>query len=102
MASIESCRYDIRRYNTIKANVQNIINYLNNYNNQCEDLAREIKKVYSVDNEDTNLYNSVNAIKNDVQKTSNYLKNTIIPSINNAVKELNRQISSLQAEQASK
>lgn len=100
MASIESYKYDIRRYNSIKSNLQTIINYLNSYNVDCDDLSKQIKNVYSINSDDSNLYDNVISIKEDVYKTSNYLKNTVIPSINNEIYSLNKKIAKLQAEEA--
>lgn len=99
MASIDSCNSDIQKYRNIKTNIQSIINYLSAYNSDTDDLVRSINTSYQVDSDETCLVKSIELTQEDVQKTSNYLKNTIIPAIDNAINRLNNTIAQIRSEQ---
>ncbi len=99
MASIAECRNNINNYNTLKSKVNSIITYLNNYNDKDDIVLTKLDQNYSINSENANIYGTLNNLSTDINKTSNYLKNTILPEIDNAIRNENNTIAAIEEEQ---
>ena len=97
--SISYCYSKIRNYNNIKPNLQQIISLLQNSSNDINDIKFDIKNKYIINDEETPISNRINNLDEDIKKTSNYLKNTIIPGIDSAITGLYNRIERLEYEE---
>ncbi|MBQ6841576.1 MAG: hypothetical protein IJO63_05655 [Bacilli bacterium] len=97
MTPIEECDYDIRRYQSLRNRVKSIIVYLEKYDSKSEEFEKKINGAYLVDNEKTNISKRITDLKDDVHKTSNYLKYTIIPNIDECINRLRKTRQLLEA-----
>lgn len=98
--SIAECYNQIRKYEKLKQNIQKIIVSLNNFDDTSEKINHEIKESYLIDGNTTPVYSRSVSLKDQVNKTSNYLNNNVIPAIDRAINELYRLIARLEAEAA--
>ena len=99
MSSIEQCQYDIQRCQILKAEINGIISKLNSAANHTSSLDYEIKNSYQVDGGNAIITNQTASLKNDLEDTANYLKNTILPSIDSSISDANREIEYLEEEE---
>ena len=102
MPSIARCQYDIQKYNNLKENIRSMLPYLNSAMGSIDDTNTALKGKYLINDEDTPIIRRTTKVKNDISKTYNMLNSTIMPAIDRAIDELNRQIAQLEAEQASR
>ena len=102
MPSIQRCQYDIQKYNNLKENIRTMLPYLNQAMGSIDDANNSLRGKYLVDDEDTPILNKTSKVRNNIDKTYNMLNSTILPAIDRAIEDLNRQIAQLEAEQASR
>ena len=102
MASISKCQYDIQKYNYLKENIRSMLPSLKSAMGSIDDTNNSIKGKYLIDDEDTPLLRKTTKVKNDINKTCTMLENTILPAIDRAINDLNKQIARLEAERAAR
>lgn len=98
-STISGCYAEIRKYEALSSSISSIISLLNSNDKNFENLKKSIQENYLVNNDVTPIYDKTNNLAVDVNKTSNYLKNTILPAISSAIKALYRRIAELEAEE---
>lgn len=99
MATVQDCTNNINKYNALKDNIYVIINHLNNANDYSFKAKNQLDGVYTINDSNTNIYSRIKLLSENINSTSNYLKNTIIPAIDNAINGLNNQIKAIQEEE---
>lgn len=99
MATVQDCTDSINKYNALKDNIYAIINHLNNATDYSYKAKNQLDGVYTINDYNTNLYSRTKSLAENIGSTSNYLKNTIIPAIDNAINGLNDQIVAIQEEE---
>ena len=57
-----------------------------------------IRNEYVIDNEDAVITTSINSLKGEVSKTSNYLNNKVLPEIRSIIKDLKDELRRLEEE----
>lgn len=98
--SIAGCYAMIRKYEKLKENIGQIISHLNNYTDSNNKIAHDIAVNYIVDGNSTPVQTRIKFLGEKTDKTSNYLKNSIIPAIDSEIRSLYRLIAQLEAEAA--
>ncbi len=101
-STISGCYAEIRKYEALSSSISSIISLLNSNDKNFENIKKTIQENYLVNNDVTPIYDKTNNLGVDVNKTSNYLKNTILPAISSAIRTLYRRIAELQAEEEAK
>lgn len=96
MKSVAQCEMEINRYKQLKMNISDTINSLSKSSNNTEDLEYAIKDKYLVNDMDSPLVSRIDGLQDDIIKIHNYLKSTILPAIDIAIKELQVQIANAQ------
>ncbi len=82
----------IHKYEILKSDINTIIINLNNTVNDLENIRPNLKNIYNINEDITPIVSNVEKVKNKISETSNYLKNTIIPSINNTIRKLTNDL----------
>lgn len=98
--TIYQCDLEIRKLNNALNQISYIRSYLANYISNVDIEISKLVASYSVDGTATNAVTRLRALRNDANETSNYLKNTIVPGINNAIYQLRKKKQSLAEESA--
>lgn len=96
-STISGCYAEIRKYETLSSSISEIIELLNSNDKNYENLMINLRENYLINSDVTPVYDKVNGLVDDVDKTSNYLKNTILPAISSEIKALYRRIAELEA-----
>lgn len=99
MSSISECNNNISMYNDMKSKVVSIINNLDYFNDNSSKLLFKVEQNYTLDSDNTAIYYRIKGLRTDVNKTSNYLKNTIIPGIDAAIAKERNTIADIEAQQ---
>lgn len=99
MASISECQNDIRRYNVLKAKISTISSNLSSAAGYIDNVEFEIRDKYSVNDASTPIVDKTNKLQNSVENTRNTLNNQVIPAIDQAISNLNREIERLEREE---
>lgn len=81
MSSISQCIYDIQRYHELREKIEAIISKLNSASEYVGKVDFEIKTSYKVDGNSATISNQTTDLKNRIEDTSNYLSETVLPSI---------------------
>lgn len=81
MASILQYEEDIKKYNNLKKNINFIIEKLRLSIDNMDSLNRQIVSKYNINDNGTPIINNIKKLKNDTEKTYNYLRKNIIPAI---------------------
>ena len=100
MASKSESYNNINNYKYMKDKVNAIITYLNSYNDINNKLLVTINQNYEVDYDNPVIYDRIKDLSSDVNKTSNYLKYTILPAIDTAIQAENNNIASIEQKEA--
>lgn len=99
MSSISQCENDIRRYKVLKENINSVVEKLSLAVSNASTLNTELKNKYQVDDSNTPISNRVKDLKNNIENTSNFLKDKVISEIDGAINNLNREIARLEEEE---
>jgi hypothetical protein len=97
MTTIEESRRNIYKYNDIINKLSVIIGNLEKYIEVNNKTLAKISQEYSVNDENPAIYKRIKLLSEDANKTSNYLKDTIIPAIRYAIRKEKNNISDLEA-----
>lgn len=97
-SSISGCYAQIRQFETLSSNVSNIISLLNGTTDKFDSIMDKLTDIYNVNGDVTPVYDLLKDLDGDKSKTSNYLKNSVIPAINSAINALYRRIAELEEE----
>lgn len=97
-SSISGCYSQIRQFETLSSNISNIISLLNNTADNFDSLMDKLVEIYNVNGDVTPVHDLIKELDDDKSKTSNYLKNSVIPAINSAISALYRRIAELEEE----
>ena len=96
MSSISQCKYDIERYRTLKNNVNSIIYQLSISIGNVDHCTNEIRNKYIVNDNYTPIEARSSQLKINMESTYNFLNNQVIPAIDTAITNLNKEIASLE------
>ncbi len=99
MSSISQCRYEISRYNSLKSSINSVISSLSSASGSADDLSYEIKDKYKLNDNSTPIVDRTIELKENIENTSNFLSNKVIPAIDSAIYSLYREIERLEAEE---
>lgn len=97
-SSISGCYAQIRQFEALSGNVSNIISLLNGTTDKFDSIMDKLTDIYNVNGDVTPVYDLLKDLDGDKSKTSNYLKNSVIPAINSAIRALYRRIAELEEE----
>lgn len=92
-------RSEKNQYSYLLRKVRDVVASINNFTTNTQDEVNILSNSYNVNNEDTEALTRLKKVKSDAQKTSNYLKNTVIPSIESNISSLERTIDRLEEEE---
>ena len=92
-------RSEKNQYLNLLRKVRDVVASINNFTTNTQDEVNILSNSYNVNNEDTEALTRLKKVKSDAQKTSNYLKNTVIPSIESNISSLERTIDRLEEEE---
>lgn len=98
-STISGCYADIRKYEALSSSISSLISLLDSNDKNFVNLKKNIQENYLINGDVTPIYDKTNNLAVDVDKTSNYLKNTILPAISSAIKALYRKIAEIEAEE---
>lgn len=96
--SISAYYNEISKYNALKAKLYSIINSLNESANCIVDLPQSITTAYSLNENDVSIAKRCKSLNKDIVATSNYIKNVVIPSIDNSISRCRYNIAKLEAQ----
>lgn len=96
MATITELEQDNKHLNSIKSDVSDIVQYLNNTSSELTELSKNIDTRYSVDDNSTPTIDRIISLKEKIENTSSYLNNTILPALGTSIIANNNSISKLQ------
>ena len=102
MSSIVQCEYNIKRYNSLKANINSVISNLSSAISNAENLSDGIRNKYQINDDDTPIVARTIQLKDSITATCDFLSNKIIPAIDAAIYSLNREITQLEQEEYEK
>lgn len=97
-STISGCYAEIRKYEALSSSISSLVSLLNSDEKNFGNLKKSLQENYLVNSDITPVYDKTNNLSVDVNKTSNYLKNTILPAIVSAIRALYRRIAELEAE----
>ena len=92
-------RSEKNQYSNLLRKVRDVVASINNFTTNTQDEVSILSNSYNVNNEDTEALTRLKKVKSDAQKTSNYLKNTVIPSIESNISSLEITIDRLEEEE---
>lgn len=98
-STISGCYADIRKYEALSSSISSLISLLDSNDKNFVNLKKNIQENYLINGDVTPIYDKTNNLAVDVDKTSNYLKNTILPAISSAIKALYRKIAEIEAKE---
>ena len=99
MSSISAYYNEINKYNALKSKLYAISNSLNSSASKISDLPQTITSVFSLEDTNACISNKCKKLNTDIVATSNYIKNVVIPGIDNAISRCRYMIAKLEAEQ---
>ena len=99
MASIGEYRDDIRRYRSLKEKILRICEQLERASRGSSKLENEIASSFKVNNVAAKMSGRIDILGRDMRETADYLRNTIIPSINSAIDDSYDEIDRLEEEE---
>mgnify|MGYP004681061861 FL=1 len=91
-------RSEINKNENLKEEIKEIIHSLNGSVSDMNDGVDRIRNEYVIDNEDAVITTSINYLKGEVSKTSNYLNNKVLPEIRSIIKDLKDELRRLEEE----
>jgi len=91
MSKLSNLEYERNRFYKFKDDIIKIINLLNNINENLDNSSIELDSSFTINDEyiDNNIFKTNTK---DINKTLKILNETIIPSINNKIVQLNTEI----------
>lgn len=92
MSSITQYKYDLRRYKTIRTNLNSIVNELSYAIDNADDVGNSIKSRYLVNDDYTPAVSRSRQLKSNLTNERNYIRNSVIPAINLAIRDLEKKI----------
>lgn len=96
--SISAYYNEISKYNALKVRLSTIINSLNESAGCIADLPQTITTTFSLNENDVCLAKDCMKLNNDIVATSNYIKNVVIPGIDNSISRCRYNIARLEAQ----
>lgn len=98
MSSISAYYNEINKYNALKAKLYSIASSLNSSSSNIANLPQAISSVFTLDENDACVSNKCRDLNSDIVATSNYIKNVVIPGIDNAISRCRYNIAKLEAQ----
>lgn len=99
MSSIWQCQQDIQKYRTLSSNLNSIMIKLSEAAGNVHIINSEIKNKYQINDSFTPIVTRTTNLKKSIDSTYNYLKNTVIPAIDLAISDLNKEIEKIEREE---
>ena len=96
--SISAYYNEINKYNALKAKLFSIIDALNGSSTGIVGLPQTITNSFSLNENEASIAKDCKKLNDDIVATSNYLKNVVIPGIDNAISRCRYNIAKLEAE----
>lgn len=91
-------RSEINEFENLKEEIKEIIYSLNGSVSDMNDGVDSIRNEYVVDNEEAVITTGINALKDEVSKTSNYLNDKVLPEIRSIIQHLKHELRELEEE----
>lgn len=82
----------INTYKKLKQALNNTVKLLLNSTSSIDDLGNTIKKEYNVDGDSTHLVVRCQNLKRKISEQANYILNTIIPTIDIEIRNIEKQM----------
>lgn len=98
MNTISDYENDIRKYKTLKNTLLNICTNLSSAINGVKDLNSEVKNKYIVNDDYSPIAKRSDNLKSNMEATYNNIYRKVIPAIDSAIYNINKQITSLEKE----
>ncbi len=102
MSAIDNCYRQIDKYNGLLNSLYSLIDYLSKSINPCMKIKDKLDKEYTINLNISPLSSDCLKLNDDINETSNYLKNVIIPEIEKSIHRLKVEINALQEEERRK
>lgn len=99
MASIEGYRHDIRQYNDIKWRIWKIIESLDAATQDSSRLSSEVASDYKINGNPTKVVDRIDVLDRAMRDEIDYLRNRIIPALDDAIDDAEREIEWLEEEE---
>ncbi|MBQ8534224.1 MAG: hypothetical protein IJ463_00880 [Bacilli bacterium] len=96
--SISAYYNEISKYNALKVRLSAIINSLNGSAGCIADLPQTITTTFSLNENDACIAKDCKKLNDDIVATSNYIKNVVIPGIDNSISRCRYNIAKLEAQ----
>ena len=94
--AIDSYRNDINKYNSIKVNLNNIVNELSSSKNSLEEFSSTLNESYSLDGNDSILCTKIKNTREDINSTAIFIKNNVLPAVDRAINRCYNRIDELE------
>lgn len=91
MTSKLQAEYDIRRYNNLKYNINNIIPNLSSAISNIDLLNVELKDKYRVNDDSSIILSRTNELRNNLSIMVKTLNNNVLPAIDKAIADLKKK-----------
>lgn len=99
MATIAGCRALINQYQSLRNNVLNVSASIDSSSSSILNVYNRLRDAYNVNDDVTPITMRSYQLSVDTEKTSNYLKNTVVPEIDEEIARLRREIARLEEEE---
>lgn len=99
MANKYALMSDKSSLETLKENLKQSSTYLMKAANSSARLSSTIDNHYQIDESQTRLSEKADDISKDIQETSDYLKNTVLPALETKISDLSREIKAIEEEE---
>ena len=98
MPSIREYRSDISDYRHIKDKLQNIADSLSTASHHTDRLSRDIASAFRINNAPAKVVNRIDILGRSINDEVEYIRHTIMPSIDDAIHDAKRNIERLEEE----
>lgn len=101
MASKSQLERELQEYATLKDNLLATASNLQNANSNVNKLGPIITDNYTIDKRPSLVRERIDKMAEDISETSNYIRNTIIPAIDEKMEDIYEEINRLEEEERS-
>lgn len=99
MSSISQYEYNIRRYETLKKNVNSVMSKLSLAIDNTNDIAIEMKSKYQINDISTPIASRTTKLKSNIESVYNYLNSKVVPELDSVINSLNKEVEHLEKEE---
>lgn len=98
MSSISQCRSNLIKYKNLKVNLNSILSKISSAISDSDNVGNKIKNRYLINDESTPIVSRTIKLKNDMKSTYNYIKFKVLPAIDVAISNTNKEMKKLEKE----